>query len=190
MAIRKIARLGHPLLRRPAEAVADPWDPEIRRLIADMKETLEDADGAGLAAPQVHAAVRIVVFRAPLSRIRAEDRIRAEEEPGAQAGEAMNLENMTVLINPVITPLEETQVVGLEGCLSVPDWRGRVPRYQRIRYAGLSETGERLCREAVGFHARVVQHEVDHLDGRLYLDRMPDLEQLFHVEELRHHQDA
>ena len=171
MAILKIARMGHPVLRRRAEPVPDPAAPEIRALIEDMIETMEDAHGAGLAAPQVHVPLRVVVFHVP--------------EPRAQReGEAAV--PLTVLINPEITPLTDEQAQGWEACLSVPGLAGVVPRLTRIRYAGFSPDGERIEREAEGFHARVVQHECDHLDGILYPQRMTDLSLLVFAEEMRH----
>ncbi len=127
MAIRKIARMGHPVLRRPTTAVSDVSDPEIQRLIADMKETLADAQGVGLAAPQVYATRSVLMFFVPPSRA---------------AGDA-NDEGvpLTVLINPEIEPIGDAQVGGWEGCLSIPGLQGYVPRWQRIRYRGLDETG-------------------------------------------------
>lgn len=170
MAILKIARMGHPVLRQVAEPVADPVAPEIRRLVADMKETLADADGAGLAAPQVHVPLRIALFRVPASRAAAEG-----------GGAALPL---TVLMNPVIEPLGEARTTGLEACLSVPGLGGLVPRPARIRYRGIDEEGQPIEREASGFHARVVQHECDHLDGILYLERMDDLSTLAFMSEI------
>lgn len=165
MAILKIARMGHPILRRKAAPVADPRDPEIGWLVRDMLETMEDAGGTGLAAPQVHVPLRVVVFFVSGRRAAAED--------GPDAGrEDVPL---TVLINPVIEPLTEETALGPEACLSVPGLVGQVPRATRIRYRGLTLEGEPLEREAAGFHARVVQHECDHLDGILYPQRMTDL---------------
>jgi len=170
MAILKIARMGHPVLRRPADDVADPTAPEIQALIQDMAETMEDADGAGLAAPQVHVPLRVVMFHVPGERAEAE-------------GEAAEVP-LTVLINPVIEPLTEEKEMGWEGCLSVPGLVGAVPRYTRIRYSGLAPDGSPIDRVAEGFHARVVQHECDHLDGILYPQRMTDLSLLVFREEL------
>jgi peptide deformylase len=169
MAILKIARMGHPILRSPAEPVADPTAPEIRALVGDMWETLADIGGAGLAAPQVHVGKRVVIFHVP--------KARAERE-GAEAVPP------TVLINPEIEPLDEEKAEGWEACLSVPGLTGWVPRYSRIRYRALSAEGERIECEASGFHARVVQHECDHLDGVLYPMRMTDLSKLMFVEEM------
>jgi peptide deformylase len=171
MALLKIARMGHPVLRTPAEPVRDPTDPEIRRLAADMIETMMDAPGVGLAAPQVHGALRMVVFRVPAER---------------SGGESVP---QTVLINPEVEPLGEETELGWEGCLSIPGMRGLVPRFTRIRYRGVGLDGAPIEREAEGFHARVVQHEVDHLDGVLYIDRMEDLRLLAFNEEAHHVQD-
>lgn len=162
--------MGHPVLRRPAEAVADPTAPEIQTLIRDMTETMEDADGAGLAAPQVHVPLRVVIFHVPGER--AEDEGDAGPVP------------LTVLINPKIEPLTEATEMGWEGCLSVPGLIGAVPRVTHIRYSGLAPDGSPIDREAEGFHARVVQHECDHLDGILYPQRMTDLSLLMFRDEL------
>ena len=175
MAILKIARMGHPILRRPAEAVADPKAPEIVRLIADMLETLTDAQGIGLAAPQVHVSRRVVVFQVPRSRA---------GDPDAKEGDADGPVPLTVLINPVIEPLADDTAVDWEGCLSVPGLTGAVPRFKRIRYRGLTPAGGMVERIAEGFHARVVQHECDHLDGILYPQRMTDLALLCFVSEM------
>ena len=172
MALLKIARMGHPVLRRVAEPVADPADPELHRLIRDMIDTMLDAPGVGLAAPQVHVGRRVIVFRVP-------DLRRTEEEPPGPEG-------TTALINPEIEPLGDAVEHGVEGCLSIPGLRGVVPRWAAIRYRGLAPDGTAVEREAQGFHARVVQHEVDHLDGVLYLDRMTDLRLLAFDAELRY----
>jgi peptide deformylase len=169
MAILKIARMGHPILRSPAEAVADPTAPDIRALVGDMWETLADIGGAGLAAPQVHVGKQVVIFHVPQAR--------AERE-GALAVAP------TVLINPEIEALDDEIAEGWEACLSVPGLTGWVPRYSRIRYRALTLEGEPLECEASGFHARVVQHECDHLDGILYPMRMTDLSKLMFVEEM------
>lgn len=176
MAILKIARMGHPVLRRVADPVEDPSDPEIQRLIADMAETMADASGAGLAAPQVHVPKRIILFVVPAERATLE-------------GEADRPRGLSVLINPVIEPVGAGMVPGWEGCLSIPGLRGIVPRHAHIRYRGLDADGRPVDREARGFHARVVQHELDHLDGVLYPDRMPDLSLLTFNEEIRYFPD-
>ena len=165
MAILKIARMGHPVLRRKAAPVADPKAPEIAHLVEDMLETMEDAGGTGLAAPQVHVPLRVVVFFVSGRRAAAEE--GSEGTPGDVP--------LTVLINPEIEVLTQETALGPEACLSVPGLLGQVPRPTRIRYRGLTLAGEPLERLAEGFHARVVQHECDHLDGILYPQRMTDL---------------
>lgn len=171
MAILKIARMGHPVLARRAEPVRDPGTPEIRRLVADMVETMEDADGTGLAAPQVHVALRVVVFKVEAGR--------ASTDPEDQAVP------LTVLVNPEIEPLSDERALDWEACLSVPGLMGAVPRWTRIRYRATTPEGEAIDRTAAGFHARVVQHECDHLDGVLYPQRMEDLATLGFVDEMR-----
>lgn len=168
MAILKIARMGHPVLRRRADEVVDAAAPEIADLVADMIETLADSGGVGLAAPQVHMPLRLVIFHVPASR--SDD---GRSQP------------LTVLINPVIVPLSDEREVAYEACLSLPGMTGAVPRYRRIRYGGLGLDGQPFEREAAGFHARVVQHECDHLDGVLYPMRMDDLSKFGFVEEVR-----
>ena len=159
MAILKIARMGHPVLIRRADPVEDPTAPEIRRLIADMAETMEDAQGLGLAAPQVHVPLRVFVWR-------------------GGAG------NVIALINPEVEPVGEETEDGWEGCLSIPGLRGCVPRAARIRFRGVDMEGRPVEGEAAGLTARVIQHETDHLDGVLYPMRMPDLSLLGFNEEL------
>jgi len=154
MAILKIARMGHPVLKRRADEVPDPTAPAIRRLVDDMVETMTDAGGAGLAAPQVHVTLRVVVFLVA---------------PG-RSGETVPL---TVLVNPVVDILTEDRAADFEGCLSVPGFVGVVPRATRVRYRAVGLDGVPFEREAEGFHARVVQHECDHLDGMLFPDRVP-----------------
>jgi peptide deformylase len=176
MAILKIARMGHPVLKRVAAVVEDPRAPEIHRLINDMVDTLEDIGGAGLAAPQVHVPLRVVIFHVPGARLAAEDGNGGQTPPGIP---------LTALINPEITPLSDDKVEGIEACLSVPGLAGMVPRYKQIRYRALAPDGSVIEREASGFHARVVQHECDHLDGILYPMRMLDMTSLSFVEELR-----
>jgi peptide deformylase len=171
MSILKIARMGHPVLRRPADPVPDPTAPEIKKLVADMIETMEDANGAGLAAPQVYVPLRVVIFHVPAARASGAE----TDQPGG----------LTVLVNPVIEPLTQDKEMGWEGCLSVPGLMGAVPRYTRIRYRGATPHGEAIDREASGFHARVVQHECDHLDGVLYPQRMTDLSLLGFVEDMQ-----
>lgn len=161
--------MGHPVLRRKAEPIDDPTASEIARLVADMAETLADSGGVGLAAPQVHVPLRLILFKVPTTR-------------GEDDEEAVPL---TALINPVVEPLGDEIVSQIEGCLSLPEMIGRVPRPARIRYSGLGLDGAPINREVAGFHARVVQHEVDHLDGILYPMRMPDLTTFGYVEEFR-----
>jgi len=181
MAILKIARMGHPVLATPARPVPDPRAPEIRRLVNDMVETMIDANGAGLAAPQVHVPLQIVVFQAPSGRT----------DPGLSETERFDhTAPLTVLINPEIQVLGTGLEGGWEGCLSVPGLRGWVERADHIRYRGLGINGEVIEREARGFHARVVQHECDHLEGRLYVSRMSDLSRLIFESEIRHFQTA
>jgi peptide deformylase len=173
MALLKIARMGHPVLRVPACAVPDPTAPWVGRLVEDMIETMEDAGGTGLAAPQVHAPHRIVVFRVSGERLSA--------LPGDVA------QDLTVLVNPHIEPIGPERLLGWEGCLSVPGLRGAVPRHARIRYRGYDLAGAVIAREVAGFHARVVQHECDHLDGILYPQRMTDHRLLMFAEEWQRH---
>lgn len=173
--IGKIARMGHPALWQPAAPVTDPTAGALRQLAADMIETLTDAAGAGLAAPQVHVPVRMVLFAAPA------DRNDASTTPDTTASAPL-----TVLINPEITVLDATTEGMWEGCLSLPGLRGYVERPRRIGYRGLGLNGETIEREASGFHARVVQHECDHLDGILYPQRMSDMKKFLYESELKH----
>jgi peptide deformylase len=178
MAILKIARMGHPVLATVAAPVSDPTAPEIRRLVNDMVETMIDANGAGLAAPQVHVPLRVVVFQAPKERT---------PEPGPAEGDVFDhAAPLTVLINPEIAVMDHTIEGGWEGCLSVPGLRGWVERPAHIRYRGFGLDGQLIERSASGFHARVVQHECDHLEGRLYPGRMTDLSRLVFESEIRH----
>ena len=173
MALLKIARMGNPVLRRPAATVEDPGAPWVRRLAEDMIETMEDAGGTGLTAPQVHEPWRIVVFF-----------VSGERLTGLSGDVAQDL---TVLINPVVELVGQDRAFGWEGCLSVPGLRGVVPRHLRIRYRAVGLDGAAIEREAEGFHARVVQHECDHLDGVLYPQRLADPRHLFFIEELERH---
>ena len=202
MAILKIARMGHPVLGRPALPVADPAAPAIARLIEDMVDTLVDANGAGLAAPQVHVPLRLVLFRVPPGRETAREESDGAESDGAESdggesdgGEsdpaaAPALESPTVLINPEIEPIGESMVEDMEACLSLPGLAGMVPRHDRIRYRWTDTEGRAHECEAWGFHARVVQHECDHLDGILYPMRMTDLSTLAFTSELGRSQAA
>lgn len=176
MAILKIARMGHPVLLERCQPVPDPGAPEIRRLVQDMFETMEDAPGAGLAAPQVHVPLRLFVFRVLPNR--------ATGAPGdVPVGN-------TVLINPVIEPLGEEKHLRWEGCLSIPGLRAAVPRYRRVRYTGQDCDGRTISAEVGGFHAGVVQHENDHLDGILYPTRMTDFRLMGFNEEIARVQEA
>jgi peptide deformylase len=177
MAILKIARMGHPVLAQIAQAVSEPGSPEIRRLVSDMIETMIDANGAGLAAPQVHVPLRVVVFQAPEGR----------SDPGLAEDERFDhMAPLTVLVNPQIETVGGEIEGGWEGCLSVPGLRGFVERPFHIRYRGFDLEGREVARTAKGFHARVVQHECDHLNGTLYPSRMSDLSKLIFESEARH----
>ena len=173
MALLKIARMGNPVLRARAAEIADPAAPELRRLVDDMIETMADAGGTGLAAPQVHVALRLVVFFVGPERL--------TDLPGDTE------QDLTVLINPVVETIGRERTFGWEGCLSVPGLRGVVPRDLYIRYRGHGLDGAPFEREAAGFHARVVQHECDHLDGILYPQRMTNHRLLVFLEELQRH---
>jgi peptide deformylase len=168
MTILKIARMGHPVLLARAAPVEDPLDPEIQRLVDDMIATMHDAEGVGLAAPQVHRGLRLILALDP------------DAAPEGRAAAPM------VLINPVLEPLDDEREDGFEGCLSIPEIRGLVPRYKRLRYRALDRQGRVIGGEAEGFLARVLQHEVDHLDGILYPMRMTDLRNLTFNSEIRH----
>ena len=161
MAVREILKMGDPRLLRVAQAVQRFDTPELHALVADMFETMHAANGAGLAAPQIGIDLQLVIFGFGRNE-------RYPEAPPVPE---------TVLINPQITPLGEEMEDGWEGCLSVPGLRGMVPRHAHIRYVGLDPRGQRIEREAEGFHARVVQHECDHLVGKLYPMRMRDFSQ-------------
>jgi peptide deformylase len=168
MAVLDIARMGAQVLRVPAQPVADPTAPEIAQLVADMKETMDAAGGIGIAAPQVRVGLRVAIFEVPEGR--------------TEDGQGWPL---TVLINPEWHPLGPETEEAYEGCLSVPGMTGLVPRFTRIAYSGVGLDGEPIQREAEGYHARVVQHELDHLAGILYPQRMTELSTLAYVEELR-----
>jgi peptide deformylase len=161
MSVREILKMGDPRLLRVAQPVARFDTPELHALVADLFDTMHAAQGAGLAAPQVGVDLQLVIFGFR----------RNERYPDAPPVPE------TVLINPVITPLSDEEESAWEGCLSVPGLRGMVPRFRRIRYSGVDPWGQPIDREAEGFHARVVQHECDHLIGKLYPMRMRDLSQ-------------
>ncbi len=175
MSIRKISRMGHPILCRPAKVVEDPTAAEVKDLILDMIETMADAQGVGLAAPQVYESRRLVIFHEV-----------EEPESGAEGDESPPGAPLIILINPQIEILTDEMEEDWEGCLSVPGLRGLVPRYTHLRYSGVDPEGHLIEREARGFHARVVQHECDHLDGILYPQRMTDLSKLIFDSEGRH----
>jgi peptide deformylase len=162
MAVREILKMGDPRLLRVAEAVPEQMfgSAEMHELIADLLETMKAASGAGIAAPQIGVNLRVVIFGGTGKNPRYPD---APEIP------------FTVLCNPVIEPLSEEKSPGWEGCLSVPGLRGEVPRFERLRYSGCDADGVAFERTVDGFHARVVQHECDHLDGVLYPRRVEDM---------------
>ncbi len=188
MPILKIARMGHPILSQRAEEVADPTAPEVGRLVAAMIETMEDADGTGLAAPQVHMPWRIVVYKVMATRMDAG--VEAEADDSGDEGAASREVPTTAMINPVVEPLGEETSVGFEACLSVPDMAGPVRRFDRVRLTYQTLEGETVDREAEGFHARVLQHECDHLNGILYPMRIEDLSQFGFVDELNKGRDG
>jgi peptide deformylase len=161
MPVRPVLRMGDPILLQQAEAVTAFDTPELHALIQDMHDTMMAMDGAGIAAPQIGVGLRVVIFGVGHNP-RYPD---AEQVP------------YTVLINPVLVALGEQQEDGWEGCLSVPGMRGVVPRFARLHYTGFDQYGNPIDRMASGFHARVVQHECDHLDGILYPMRITDLRQ-------------
>ena len=170
MTVLKIARMGHPVLLERCRPVADPGAPEIRRLVQDMFETMEDAPGAGLAAPQVHVPLRLFVFR-----------VLPDRSSGASDDTVIG---NTVVINPVVEPLGDEMHLRWEGCLSIPGLRAAVPRFRRVRYTGVDCDGRPVTAEVSGFHAGVVQHENDHLDGILYPMRMTDFSRMGFNEEI------
>ncbi|MBT3398895.1 MAG: peptide deformylase [Rhodospirillaceae bacterium] len=180
MAILKIARMGHPILRARAADVPDPTAPEVARLVDAMVETMEDADGTGLAAPQVHMSWRIVVYKVEGDRVADED----EGEDGSHDDGEDTGVPLTVLVNPVITPIGEETNLGFEACLSVPGMAGPVRRFNQVHVTYQTLAGEDVAFDAEGFHARVIQHECDHLDGILYPSRIEDMSQFGFVEEL------
>ena len=168
MPAREVLRMGHPVLRERAKPVENVATPELRALIGDMKDTMAAMNGAGLAAPQIGVSQRVVIFGVAQNP-RYPD---AEDVP------------FTVLVNPKITMLTRDVESDWEGCLSVPGMRGMVPRYTKLRYTGTDEEGNPIDRTVEGFHARVVQHECDHLDGILYPQRMIDMRTLGFTKEL------
>lgn len=168
MAIREILKMGDPRLLRVAEPVATFDTPELHALIADMFDTMRAANGVGLAAPQIGVNLQLVIFGFSSN----------ERYPDAPAVPE------TVLLNPVLTPLSDQMEDGWEGCLSVPGLRGMVPRHLHLHYSGFDPSGKPVSREAEGFHARVVQHECDHLLGILYPMRVTDFSRFGFTEAL------
>ena len=170
MAVRNIIKMGNPVLAACAAPINSSTISELVGLLPDMVETMRAAGGVGLAAPQIGRSLRVIIFEVPEAR--------ATNAPGDEP------RDLQALINPEIEPLDEATELGWEGCLSIPGLRGEVPRFMRIRYRGLDGEGNRIEREASGFHARVVQHEADHLDGILYPERMLDMRRLGFVDEM------
>jgi peptide deformylase len=158
MSIRPVLKMGEPLLLRVAAPVAR-FDAELQELVADMDDTMRALSGAGIAAPQIGVSARVVIFE-------LKDNPRYPHITPVP---------YTVLVNPLVTPLTAEQDEGWEGCLSVPGMRGLVPRYRRLHYRGFDQYGAPIDRTVEGFHARVVQHEIDHLDGILFPQRVRDL---------------
>jgi len=173
MAILKVARLGHPVIRAPSVPVPKETmtSTQIQRLIDDMIETMHEYEGVGLAAPQVHVSKQIAVIEVQ------ENRRYPGEGPVP----------LTILINPKIVSASKKQVEDWEGCLSVNDFRGRVPRAESLEVEAYTREGEKLRFHAHGFFARVIQHECDHLAGKVFLDRMPNLQTLTHLQEFVHY---
>lgn len=168
MTVREILKMGDPRLLRQAEAVTQFDTPELHALIADMFDTMREANGAGLAAPQIGVNLQLVIFG-------FQQNVRYPDAPPVPE---------TVLINPVLKPLSNETEDGWEGCLSVPGLRGVVPRWSRLHYEGFDQYGAPIRREASGFHARVVQHECDHLAGILYPMRIKDFSRFGYIDVL------
>ncbi|HET9314690.1 MAG TPA: peptide deformylase [Vicinamibacteria bacterium] len=173
MGILKVARIGHPAIRTPSRPLTpeEIASPALQKLIDDMIDTMKDYDGVGLAAPQVHLDLQLAVIEVPARDERAEDAVP-----------------LTVLINPRVTKVGEETVNGWEGCLSIPELRGVVPRAKRVLLKALDREGRPFEVETEGFFARVIQHECDHLDGRVYLDRMPHMRSLTYLHEMEKYQ--
>ena len=172
MSILKVARIAHPVLRSPAMPVPKSAfkDPLFQKLVDDMRETMYEYEGVGLAGPQVHESLRIAVIEVPSD----DERSRAEVP-------------FMVLVNPVVTPLSDETVEGWEGCLSIPDLRGVVPRFKSLKLEAQDRDGKSYSLEAHDFFARVIQHECDHLDGNVYLDRMKGMRTLTVIKEFEDH---
>lgn len=175
MAILKVARIGNPVVRAVARPVPESQirSAAMQRLIDDMIETMHEYDGVGLAAPQVHVSLRLAVIEVPAGDDRGEGGVPLQ-----------------VLVNPVVTPIGQELVTAWEGCLSVPDLRGQVPRASQVRLAALDRQGRPFQAEAGDLFARVIQHECDHLDGHVYLDRMTDLTSLSFLPEFERYAQA
>jgi len=173
VAILKVARIGHPVVRTAARELtqAEIASADIQRLIDDMVETMHEYDGVGLAAPQIHVGLRLAVIEVPASDERSEDAVP-----------------LSVLVNPRVTVLGDERPVGFEGCLSIPGLRGQVPRHARLRLEAQDRHGKPYVLEAQDFFARVIQHECDHLDGSVYIDRMDGLRSLAFLAEFEKHQ--
>ncbi|MGY8998614.1 MAG: peptide deformylase [Rhodospirillales bacterium] len=170
MAILKIARMGHPVLHKVSEPVTDFHDPEIKVLVENMIETLEDSGGIGLAAPQIYVPKRIVILFVPRDSSTGD-----EENPES---------SLSIMINPEINALSDETNLDWEACLSVPGFMGSVERYSHIKYSWFNLDGKQQEREASGFHARSVQHECDHLDGKIYPMRMSNFATFGFAEEI------
>jgi peptide deformylase len=172
MSILKVARIAHPVLRSPAKPVSKAAfkDPLFQKLVDDMRETMYEYEGVGLAAPQVHEGLRLAVIE-----VAGDDERAHVEVP------------FMVLVNPVLTPLGDEKANGWEGCLSIPDLRGVVPRFKRVKLDALDRDGKPYSLEAQDFFARVLQHECDHLDGGVYLDRMQGMRSLTFIKEFEDH---
>ena len=170
MSVKSILRLGDPILRHVAESVANPSAPEIQALIQDMTDTLAEAGGIGIAAPQIGVSRRVLLFSVPEAR--------ATDDPDDGACP------LTALINPRVDPIDDDRTRAWEGCLSIPGLRGEVARWQRVRVTGLTGNGQPWQAVVAGWRARVLQHEVDHLDGVLYIDRLDDPTRFGFTEEI------
>jgi peptide deformylase len=172
MSILKVARIGHPVLRSPAKPVPKSAfkDPLFQKLVDDMRETMYEYEGVGLAAPQIHEGLRLAVIE-----VAGDDERSKAEVP------------FMVLVNPVLTPIGDETLRGWEGCLSIPDLRGIVPRFKRLKLEALDRKGKPYALEAQDFFARVIQHECDHLGGGVYLDRMQGMRSLTFIKEFEDH---
>jgi peptide deformylase len=170
MSVKSIVRAGDPVLRRVAAPVSDPTAPEVAALIRQMEASLAEAGGIGLAAPQIGVSERVILISVPAAR-------KTDEPDDGPLP-------LTALVNPALTPIGDTVAFGMEGCLSIPGLRGEVPRWTRVRLTATTPEGRPVDTVMAGMRARVLQHEVDHLDGILYLDRMTDFSRFGYVEEL------